>query len=115
MKEYLTEKNVTFKPQYTPDGLRGVGGGSLKFDFAVFTGSELSLLIELDGLQHSQPVKYFGGVRKYEQVKANDSRKAEWAFAHGIKLIRIDVSECHSDSDFIDLYDTVFASYHVLD
>lgn len=115
MAEYLTHKGVVFEAQYMFDGLHGIGGGNLKFDFAVFTGSELSCLIELDGVQHNRPVDHFGGMPKYEQLKANDALKDEWASLRGLKLIRVDVSECCSDSDFINLYDEVFASYHVLD
>lgn len=115
MKLYLEENGFAFGSQYAPDGLYGIGGGSLRFDFALFANGKLSYLVELDGLQHSKPVEHFGGTRKYEQVKANDARKAEWAAAQGVELVRIDVSGCHSDSDFINLYDEVFTSYHISD
>lgn len=115
MKDYLAEKGFKFESQYTPDGLYGVGGGVLKFDFAVFSGSNLWFLVELDGLQHVKPVKHFGGEPKYEQLRANDSLKNEWALANNVTLVRIDVSDCRLDSDFTDLYDKVFSSYHISD
>ena len=115
MHAYLAEHNLVYQAEYRPDGLCGIGGGRLKFDFALFLDSDLVFLVELDGAQHYGPVKYFGGVPKYEQVVANDALKVEWALQNGIELVRIDVSGCRSDSDFIDAYDAVFASYHILD
>ncbi len=115
MADYLSKNVVEFVSQYQPDGLQGVGGGRLKFDFAVFLYNELRFLIELDGIQHYEPVAYFGGVSKYEQIRANDSLKSLWANEHHAKLIRIDVSGCCLDSDFVDLYRNVLSSYLILD
>lgn len=115
MSDYLTTNGFAFKPQYHPEGLYGVGGGYLWFDFAVFRDSQLLFLVELDGEQHRRPVTHFGGVSKYERLKANDALKNSWALQNGILLIRIDVSMCHADSDFIELYDKVFSTYHILD
>lgn len=113
MAEYLSSKGVEFEAEYAPDGLYGVNGGSLKFDFVLSGGFEPAVLIELDGVQHYKPVKYFGGTKKYEAVKANDALKDAWAVRHGMELIRIDVSKCCSDSDFTALYNDVFASRHM--
>lgn len=115
MKDYLAERNIKFEAEYHPDGLCGIGGGQLRFDFALFLDSRLAFLVELDGAQHRMPVKYFGGTSKYEQVKAHDGLKESWAVQNDVTLIRIDVSTCRLDSDFVDTYDKVFSSYHVLD
>ncbi len=114
MHAYLNERSAVFIAEYKVDGLCGVGGGALKFDFAVFDGDALALLIELDGVQHYRPVKYFGGTVKYEQCKANDSLKDAWAEQHGVTLVRINVSECRSDDDFRNLYASVLNTYHIL-
>lgn len=115
MTNYLKDHDVHFEPQYYFDDLLGCNGGYLKFDFALFLDSRLSFLVELDGLQHYEPVEYFGGVSKYEICRKNDDLKNVWASEHNIPLIRIDVSACKSDSDFIAVYDSVFESYHILD
>ena len=112
MLDYLAERDAGFEAEYMPEGLCGVNGGRLKFDFAVFTGSGL-LLIELDGEQHYRPVDYFGGTRKYEDGKANDALKEAWAERNGVCLVRIDVSKCRSDSDFIAAYDDALSQYHI--
>lgn len=115
MRAYLMEKGLSFAAEYSPEGLYGMGGSRLRFDFALFRASEIAFLIELDGMQHICPISYFGGMAKYEQLTANDARKNEWAAAHHLELIRIDVSECRLDTDFTDLYEKVFTSYHILD
>lgn len=113
MAEYLAGKDIEFEAEYAPDGLYGVNGGNLKFDFMLPGVSGPAVLIELDGVQHYKPVEYFGGARKYEAVKANDASNDAWAERHGMELIRIDVSKCCSDSDFTALYDDVFTSRHM--
>ena len=113
MAHYLIEKGVCFETEYAPNGLAGVNGGRLKFDFLVMSVSGDNYLIELDGEQHHKPVVYFGGMEKYMRVKANDALKDDWALAHGFPLIRIDVSGCRSDSDFVAKYDIAFCSYHI--
>lgn len=114
MRDYLTTKDFTFVEQYYPKHLKGINGGALRFDFALFNNSRLQFLIELDGEQHYAPVKYFGGAKKYEKVKANDILKNMWAKEHNIPLIRIDVSHCYRDSDFCKRYDAVLSAYHIL-
>lgn len=114
MVTYLTDHGLNFEPQYYIKGLSGCHGGYLKFDFALFENSELAFLIELDGIQHYKPVDYFGGVAKYEDGKMNDSLKDNWALKHNVPLIRINVSKCRLDSDFVAVYDSVFKSYQIL-
>lgn len=108
MATYLSVHGIAYEAEYVPDGLRGVNGGALKFDFALLDGMGIKALIELDGEQHYRPVKYFGGDKKYEAVKANDALKDEWARKRKTPLVRIDVSKCYSDSDFISTYDKAF-------
>ena len=46
------ENNITFSSQYIFSDLKGIRGGALRFDFAVFKNNKLSHLIEYNGLQH---------------------------------------------------------------
>ena len=108
MSMYLSVRGIAFETEYVSDGLYGVNGGALKFDFALPGETVPRALIELDGEQHYRPVEYFGGERKYEAVRANDVLKDRWAADHGVPLVRIDVSKRYSDSDFIAAYDDAF-------
>lgn len=58
----------------------------LKFDFYI---ESLRTCIEFDGIQHFQPVHYFGGIKAYEQLKINDKIKTDYCEEHYINLIRI--------------------------
>lgn len=113
MSEYLVDKDVSFDTEYAPSGLKGIHGGSLRFDFVIYTNNNVMILIELDGEQHHKPVKYFGVPPKYESVSAHDELKEKWARQHNMLLIRINIFGCKSDSDFISLYDKIFQSYNI--
>lgn len=56
----------------------------LRFDFSF---KDRKLLIELDGIQHYEQVKYFGNM--LETIKARDKIKNEQSTIHGYKLIRV--------------------------
>lgn len=56
------QNGINYEAQYTFDDLRGIGGGLLKFDFAVLhNDGSLSHLIEYNGKQHYFPSVQFGG------------------------------------------------------
>lgn len=111
MTDYLSERGVVFDAQYHFDGLVGIGGGSLKFDFVVFQDDKVQFVIELDGEQHYRPIDYFGGIDKYNQVYANDRIKDLYCQEHGIDLVRIDVSKCQSEESFVSAYDMALLKY----
>ena len=111
MAEYLSEKGVVFDTQYHFDGLVGIGGGVLKFDFVVFRDDKVQFVIELDGEQHYRPIDYFGGIDKYNQIRANDDIKNVYCQKQGIGLIRIDVSKCQQEESFIRVYDEALLKY----
>lgn len=56
------------------------------------------LAIEFDGIQHYEPVKYFGGVAKFKQQKKRDLIKDNFCKENNIKLVRIP----YYDIDLID-------------
>lgn len=58
----------------------------LPFDFYI---SSLRTCIEFDGIQHFQPVEYFGGQIAYEKLKINDKIKSNYCEDNYIDLIRI--------------------------
>lgn len=50
---------------------------------------ELKVAIEYQGLQHFQPVEYFGGVKAFEETQKRDARKLRLCKRHGIHLIYV--------------------------
>ncbi len=95
VKEYLIKNNVKFEIQHTFDGLIGVGGRLLKYDFVIFNrDNNIKLLIEYDGEQHFRPVN-FGGMSdkkaklNYIKTKIHDKRKNEYCKNNDISLLRI--------------------------
>lgn len=69
--------------------LLGVGGRKLSYDFAVYRDNLLCGLIECQGLQHYQPVSYFGGVESFENQCEHDIRKRNYARQLGVVLLEI--------------------------
>ena len=67
---------------------------NLRFDFAILDNNgELLHLIEYDGKQHFEPVKIFGGEKRFlDQIK-KDKMKNEYCNNNNIKLIRIKYSD----------------------
>lgn len=85
---YLREKKIPFKIQYTFPGL--VGQYLLKFDFAVFDNNDnLIALIEYQGEQHYGPVDFFGGTSKFKKQQEYDKRKRSFCKDNNINLIEV--------------------------
>lgn len=95
VREYLTAHSYAFTPQYTFDDCRDVN--SLRFDFAVHFRN-YDVLIEYDGIQHSEPVDFAGkgaewAERQFRDSQRKDRIKTEYCRANGIPLIRIDYTQ----------------------
>jgi very-short-patch-repair endonuclease len=58
----------------------------LPFDFYI---PSLRTVIEFDGIQHYQPISYFGGIDAYEKLRKNDMIKNQYCEENYINLIRI--------------------------
>lgn len=87
IREYLQSKNIEFQQEYSVDDLVGVGGGLLRFDFAIFDKKEkLIFLIEYDGEFHYRDV-YEDGRLKLQQI--HDNLKNQYCKDNNILLLRI--------------------------
>lgn len=62
----------------------------LSYDF--FIPSQ-KILIEYQGLQHYQPIDYFGGDTTFKRQQKHDKMKADYAKDHGYKLIAVPYTE----------------------
>ncbi len=89
IKEYLENKNINFIPQKRLDYKR------LSFDFFL---PDYNVAVEFDGIQHFEPVDFFGGQEQFEKQTLRDLCKNYYCFERGLKLLRIH----HLDVDEIE-------------
>lgn len=80
----LEKLNIDYLFQYTREDCKLKS--QLPFDFYL---PKLNAIIEYDGIQHYEPVKYFGGMNKFISQKITDTIKNRYCKDNGIHLIRI--------------------------
>ena len=85
IRQYLDEHNIAFIPQKTFDGLVGVGGRNLSYDYYI---SDMNILIEYQGEFHDGTARQ-QSKEDYEKQIEHDKRKKEYANINGYKLIEI--------------------------
>lgn len=86
VKQYLDRNYVKYHFEKKFKNLRGIGNSFLSFDFEI---PKNNILIEYQGRQHYEPVKWFGGNEKFKRQRENDNSKRKFAQAHGYHLIEI--------------------------
>jgi hypothetical protein len=82
----LTQMGVKHICEKSFDGLEGMKGKNLKFDFHL---PEHNILIEYNGKQHYVAMDNFGGEDSFIRQFSYDIRKSEWCQLNGINLIEI--------------------------
>lgn len=83
----LSDSNINFIEQHTFDDLYNSNNTKkLRFDFYI---PELNVCIEFDGIQHYEPIDFFGGEDAFKKQQLNDNLKNEYCKSNNIKLIRI--------------------------
>ncbi len=92
--QYLQEHDyiygIDYETQKTFEGLNGVSGGLLSYDFAIYIDGRLNALIECQGQQHYFPVSIFGGEEQFEIQSEHDRRKKNYARdVLGVELVEI--------------------------
>lgn len=66
--------------------------GQLFFDVYI---PEMNLCIELDGIQHFEPIEFFGGVDAFIETQIRDQIKNTYCAEHNINLLRIPYTQFH--------------------
>jgi hypothetical protein len=99
--EWLDKNNISYTREKTFDGLIGVGGGLLSYDFFV---PEYNLLIEFQGGQHIKPVPLFGGKAQFEKQKEHDRRKRIYAKENGYNFLEIWFNEIGNIDSILSEY-----------
>jgi hypothetical protein len=88
IEDYLIKNNIIFERQYKFNDCRNKN--PLPFDFAIKDkDNNLTHLIEYDGKQHFEPIKYYGGEKGFEYRKKNDNIKNKYCKRKNINLIRV--------------------------
>lgn len=86
IEKYLINNNIEFNLYYKFDGLIGINGGQLSYDFYL---PYYNLLIEYQGRQHYESVDIFGGDEQFHIQQEHDRRKRNYAKEHNIELLEI--------------------------
>lgn len=97
---YLNNKGVEYRYEHTfSDCLYKT---SLRFDFFL---PQYNLCIEYDGIQHFEPVPFFGGDDYLNELKIRDGIKDCYCNDNGLMLLRI-----RYDDDIITTLDSYFTT-----
>lgn len=91
IKLYLDKHNIEYDLHRSFDGLCGVNGGSLSYDFYL---PYYNTLIEAQGEQHEHPIDYFGGEKSFAVQQEHDNRKRKFAQDNNIELLEVWYYEC---------------------
>lgn len=86
VKMWLDENNISYTEQQTFDGLCGVGGKKLRFDFYIM---DKNICIEVDGEQHYKENSFCNDKNSFAVAKEHDCRKDKYCQVNNITLIRI--------------------------
>lgn len=84
IKNLLEDTGIAYQKQKTFKGCKDVR--LLSFDFYL---PDYNLLIEYDGKQHFEPIKFFGGETEYIKQVRRDAIKNNYAKENNINIIRI--------------------------
>lgn len=78
-RRILNQYDCDFTEQVKFDDLVGVGNGLLSYDFAIYSSSNLYVLVECQGVQHYEPAQFFGGEEQFKIQQEHDRLKREYA------------------------------------
>ena len=82
IKNFLDTINITYLREY----IVKINNIDYRFDFFI---PEINTIIEFDGIQHFEPIDFFGGDDAFLKNKINDVIKTNWCLENNIKLVRI--------------------------
>lgn len=96
--KYLEDKHIPNNSEQTFEGLVGLKGGALRYDFAILKDNKIIQLIEFDGDQHKE-IGYFN---KDGRVFKHDDIKNIYAKENNIPLLRIPAKEINNINTILD-------------
>lgn len=96
VRKFLQEKDIQFLEQVKFDGLIGIGGRKLSYDFMIDLNGE-SVLIEIDGEQHFKSIEAWGGETLLQRNIEHDRLKTDFAAQNDLHLVRIQNIDANHD------------------
>lgn len=88
--DILKRNRITFEREVYFDDLNGYKKVPLRFDFGIFRYGKLVCLIEYDGQQHYEFVKFFHKTQSgFKKQQEWDRRKNKYCLLHNIPLYRV--------------------------
>lgn len=97
---YFISNHIKYISQYMYEDLLGIGGQSLRFDFAIIgDNSNVLGLVEYDGIFHYKKQYDDDG---FETTQIHDKRKNEYCKEHNISLLRIPYWEFDNVDEILD-------------
>ena len=99
IEKYLKSANVNFEEQKVFEDCKNIK--VLPFDFYL---PDYRILVEAQGMQHYEPVEYFGGEKRFKRIQKNDNIKKEYCKNNNIKLIEIPYTDFNRIEEILDNY-----------
>jgi len=96
IEKLLKNNNINFKSQVTFNGCKYKK--PLRFDFYL---PDYDICIEYDGIQHFEPVMYWGGENGFKEQQIKDKVKTKYCKDNKIKLIRIPYTEFNNIEEIL--------------
>lgn len=86
VREFFDSNNIEYRTEESYNGLKGIGGKSLRFDFSVIEDGNISFLVEFDGEFHYKPIR---GEKHLANQRLHDGLKNDYCLEKNIELVRI--------------------------
>jgi hypothetical protein len=102
ISNYFYSKKISFESQQAFDGLVGLKGGALTYDFYL---PNHNLLIEYQGEQHERYIKvFYKSKQDFKKQLEHDRRKREYALTNNINLKEIWYYDFDNIEKILDTY-----------
>lgn len=107
----LSKMNISYSRQKGYDTCRYSPRHKLKFDFWVDCGNSVEILIEFNGIQHYEPVKFFGGAPSFENQQARDKVKSDWCVSNDVPLLVIPYTDIDRIPELVEAFVNEYSGY----
>ena len=107
----IEKLDIEFKREFTFEDLKSEKGRSLRYDFGIKLNDNHFLLIEFDGKQHFEKVKWSNIyseqqiIEKFEYLQKCDIQKNEYAKINNHDLLRIKYDDKDIENKILSFFD----------
>lgn len=107
VSEWLNKSKFYYESHRTFAWCLSPTGHKMPYDFYV---PKLRWLIECNGIQHYEPIEFFGGVEQFERQTEHDALKRQYALARGYNYTVVDCRSIDKEN-LIRMLDDFVLSY----